>query len=284
MLTEEEKRLILSRAYVPEHGIPLMTCLSGGEPFLLEDFFCCTGDDWIIVVGYPIQGNFRLQDLEDHLEKIIRRFQPAYLWLIAPEFPRSYAGSWREKEEDSYYTLPLHSVRMKGDLRRQLGKAGEHLRIEETRSMGNAHEVLSREFVQRANPPGRIRELLFRAPALVKRCENVIVLNAWSGQGELSAFYVVDFGPQRFSVYVIGCHSKRHYVAGASDLLFHEMVRISQSRNKEYIHLGLGVNEGIRRFKMKWGGRPTIPYRMCGLFFRQGFLSGLLAGMGFMKG
>ena len=28
------------------------------------------------------------------------------------------------------------------------------------------------------------------------------------------------------------------------------------------MHLGLGVNEGIRRFKTKWGGTPSIPYEM----------------------
>jgi hypothetical protein len=63
----------------------------------------------------------------------------------------------------------------------------------------------------------------------------------------------------------------------------HETLKLSGARGKECVHLGLGVNEGIRRFKTKWGGIPTIPYRMCGLVFRPGFLSSILAAMGFTR-
>ena len=49
-------------------------------------------------------------------------------------------------------------------------------------------------------------------------------------------------------------------VPGASDLLFEEMVKLSQSQGKKAINLGLGVHAGIRRFKEKWGGVPFLPY------------------------
>jgi hypothetical protein len=39
--------------------------------------------------------------------------------------------------------------------------------------------------------------------------------------------------------------------------------------NKDYIHLGLGVNAGIRRFKEKWGGLPSRRYEMCELAFQK---------------
>jgi hypothetical protein len=283
MITEEEERFILSNAYVPEHGVPLMTCLSGGEPFLVEDLFCCVGKDWVIAVGYPLGGDFRLRELESALEKIIRRFQPAYLWVIAPESVSFHEESREERDEDSYYTLPLGGMKIKKSLQRVVEKAGEQLRVEQARCMGKAHQELSQEFLRRAKPPERIKALVSKMPALVERYEEVLVLNAWTKEGRLSAFYVVDLSPLRFSVYVIGCHSKQRYVLGASDLLFQEMLKVSDSKGKEYVHLGLGVNEGIRRFKTKWGGRPTIPYRMGGLVFKRGLLSSLLAGMGFMR-
>jgi hypothetical protein len=40
------------------------------------------------------------------------------------------------------------------------------------------------------------------------------------------------------------------------------MIALSRESGKQYIHLGLGVNEGIRRFKKKWGGVPTRRYEM----------------------
>ena len=40
------------------------------------------------------------------------------------------------------------------------------------------------------------------------------------------------------------------------------MLTIAKREGKEYIHLGLGVNDGIRRFKRKWGGTATMSYEM----------------------
>jgi hypothetical protein len=52
---------------------------------------------------------------------------------------------------------------------------------------------------------------------------------------------------------------------GASDLLLSELVELSAEHGKAYIHLGLGVNRGIWRFKKKWGARPVLSYKMCEL-------------------
>ena len=58
MLTSEEEAYILDRAYVPEHCIHLMTHVSGGEPFLIDDFFICRKENWIILIGYPLEDHF----------------------------------------------------------------------------------------------------------------------------------------------------------------------------------------------------------------------------------
>jgi hypothetical protein len=44
---------------------------------------------------------------------------------------------------------------------------------------------------------------------------------------------------------------------------------LSLEYDKTYIHLGLGVNAGIRRFKAKWGGVPTRRYEMCELVLKK---------------
>lgn len=38
------------------------------------------------------------------------------------------------------------------------------------------------------------------------------------------------------------------------------MINLAREYGKGYINLGLGVNEGIRRFKEKWGGIPFLRY------------------------
>jgi hypothetical protein len=86
------------------------------------------------------------------------------------------------------------------------------------------------------------------------------VLNARDKQKKLSAYYVIELGAEEFATYVVGCFSRENYVAHASDLLFYEMTNLAKEYYKAYIHLGLGVNAGIRRFKEKWGGFPFLKY------------------------
>jgi hypothetical protein len=45
------------------------------------------------------------------------------------------------------------------------------------------------------------------------------------------------------------------------------MIKLSYEKEKKTINLGLGVNEGIRRFKKKWGGVPFLNYEFCEFFY-----------------
>jgi hypothetical protein len=269
MITIEEEKYILDCAYIPEHIVGLMTSVSGGEPFLFQNYFCCRNEDWIILVGYPLERDFSVKDLEAVMDETKKRFRPKYLSLIAPELMPSLSALCQEKESDNYYTLGIPIGPIKSSIRRLIRAAQENVTVERSREMGEAHKELTEEFIERANPPLRVRNLFSRMPHYVSDTEDAIVLNAWDKNKNLVAFYVVDLAAKDFSAYVIGCHSKRNYVQGASDFLCHEMVEMSAEYEKKYVHLGLGVNEGIRRFKMKWGGVPTRRYEMCELVLKK---------------
>ena len=146
------------------------------------------------------------------------------------------------------------------------------LTLERADRMGDNHHELMREFVQRINPDTRVRQLLFKMPQYVAAAQSSFVLNAWDTNKNLAAFYVIDLAAKNFANYIIGCYSRKHYVRGASDLLLYELVKLSKKHNKSYIHLGLGVNSGIRRFKEKWGATPTRRYQMCELVFKRPLL------------
>jgi hypothetical protein len=269
MITSEEEKYILTKAYIPEHIVGLMTRVSAGEPFLIEHYLCCRKDDWIIVVGYPLHHDFLMNEFETVINKIIKTFRPKYASLIAPELPPSLATSCRERESDHYYTLDINNTNIRSPLRRIVKKATENLTVERSTRLREAHNELTQEFIERARPPVRIRQLFSKMPQYVGHSSNSVVLNAWDKRSNLAAFYIVDLAAKDFSTYVIGCHSKKNYVLGASDLLFFEMIKMSTEYDKNYIHLGLGVNKGIRQFKEKWGGKPTRRYEMCELVLRK---------------
>lgn len=269
MITETEKQEILARAYVPEHLVGLMTSVSGGEPFFLDDYFACLSGDVLIVAGYPLDRKFTPQAFEKTLQQFIRKLRPHSVLFVAPEIPDTLAGSCNERDSDAYYALDLHAKPLPGRLQRIAARAGEHLHVERANRLDEAHRLLAEEFVARVAPPPRVQALLFRMWEYVGRSDDSLVLSARDAESRLAAFYVMDLAARDFSTYVIGCHSRQEYAKGASDLLFFDMIRVSLEQGKSFIHLGLGVNEGIRRFKEKWGGAPAFSYEMGGFTVRR---------------
>jgi hypothetical protein len=87
MITEAEEREIFDQAYIPEHIVSLMKGLSGGEPFLIEDFMCFFKKDWLMIIGYPLRSSYRPESLKKAVMKGLEQFRPVYGWFMAPEAP-----------------------------------------------------------------------------------------------------------------------------------------------------------------------------------------------------
>ena len=263
MITSEEEAYVLTRAYVPEHIVSLMTLISKGDPFLIEDHLGFVKDNWLILVGYPLGGNVSGERCERILKQAIDTFRPEHLWFIGPEIPSSLMDSCRERQTDQYYALDIEQIPIKPSLLRETGKASEKLIIERGRSIDKEHEALISELLKREKLPDRVRELYRAMPEYVGRSSSAWMLNARDKAGRLCAFNVVELGAKNFSAYILGSHSKKHYAPHASDLLFLEMIHLTREHGKSTINLGLGVNEGIQRFKKKWGGKPFLRYEFC---------------------
>jgi hypothetical protein len=263
VITSEEEAYVLERAYVPEHIINLMGPISKGEPFLKEEYLGFVKDNWLIFVGYPLDGNFSQIRSERVLKQAAETFRPEILWFIGPEILPSLLDSCKERETDRYYTLDIEQTKLKPSLQRIADKASKELTVERSRAFSKEHEALIAELLKREKLPPRVRELYRAMPDYVARSSSACTLNARDKNRKLSAFFVVELGAKNFLTYVLGCHSKKHYVPHASDLLFFEMINLTHEHGKHTIHLGLGVNEGIRRFKEKWGGIPSLNYEFC---------------------
>jgi hypothetical protein len=263
MISPENEEYILRHAYVPEHVISLMVLISKAEPFLTDEFVYYTKDDWVIFIGYPFDRTVTLERCDYALQSIRETLRPEYIWFIGENLPQSLASSHTERESDRYYSLDIESVEIKKQLRRVVDKAMKDLATEKSHIMRKEHVELIEEFIKREKPNPRIKALFLAMPDYVKECPTAFVLNAWDKESHLSAFYVIELGAETFATYVVGCHSKEHYTSHASDVLFFEMIRLAQETGKKSISLGLGVNDGIRRFKEKWGGVPFLNYEYC---------------------
>jgi hypothetical protein len=219
MLTPEEEKYISSKAYIPEHILNLMVLISRGEPYLRNGYLYFLKESWIIFIGYPL-NHFTTEDLEKALNITIKKHQPRYLWLIAPEIPRSLIKSCMERESDHYYKLELDDFEAKKNILRSIRKASKDLKVERGRSISKSHSELISEFIEKEKPRALIRELFLSMEEYVKISKNAVVLSAFDRNGRLTAFYVVEMGAFNFATYVVGCYSRKNYVPHASDLLF----------------------------------------------------------------
>lgn len=263
MISPDDERYILAHAYVPEHIVGLMTGISQGEPFLIDGYVGFSKDNSVLLVGYPLAGSFDHEGFGRVIAGTITSFRPEHLWFVAPDVPASVAQLCQARESDDYYTLALQGFEPKARLRRIVQKASRALTVERGREITRDHGELLSEFLDREKPGPRIERLFLSMAGYVASSETAVVLTARDGEGAAVALYVVELAAAQFATYVAGCHSKSRYAAGASDLLFADMVALAREHGKSYIHLGLGVNDGIRRFKKKWGGIPRLRYEFC---------------------
>jgi hypothetical protein len=90
MITPQEEAYVSERAYVPEHIINLMGPISKGEPFLNEEHLGFVKDNWLILVGYPLDGNLSQARSERVLKQAVEAFRPEVLWFIGPEILPSF--------------------------------------------------------------------------------------------------------------------------------------------------------------------------------------------------
>ena len=75
---------ILKRGYVPEHSVWFMRAVSCGEPLLVDDHFFLAGQDWLMAIGYPLEGDYDASKFQDALEKCRKRIQPSRCLSVSP--------------------------------------------------------------------------------------------------------------------------------------------------------------------------------------------------------
>ncbi len=266
-LNSAEERFVLAHAIVPEQIPSMMTAISHAEPLCIGDCLCFAKDDWVIFIGYPLSTQFVASDCDTLIVRILAQFHPDYFWFIGPEIPSSLAESCRVRQSDQYLRLDISQSIIPSALQREVGQAARTLTVERTRAFTREHEQLAKELESREDLPLMIKELYRSMPDYIAQCKTAQVLNARDRHGALAAFFVVETAAEHFDAYVLGCHSKKNYIPHASDLLFADMIDSARDRGKQSINLGLGVNEGIRRFKAKWGGRPYLHYEFCECYY-----------------
>jgi hypothetical protein len=254
-----ELETVLAKATVPEHSVTFMEAMSDGQAFLSGSYLFVAAEDWLLAIGYPLSGEDTSPSFEEALGRAVRETRATRCWAICPSLPVPLQNHCTNR--DQYYTLVVDKS-VPARLERQAAQAASSLRVEKGTLFTPAHRRLWAQFLARVPLPPNVRELFARTEHVLSRVPGLVLLNAWDEHGHLAACLLLDTAPRQFVSYLLGAHSRVHYTAHASDLLFLEMIQLARGLHKDFIHLGLGVNDGVRRFKTKWGGTPSLGYEM----------------------
>ena len=255
MLSKEEISRIYREAYLPEHLPDYTSAISGANPFLHGNYLCLTQQRHLILIGYPLGD--QTSDLSVYYKDICDRFQPDSVSIIAPELGVVHDQTVAISK-DNYLVLDLPLAKIPPDVGYMLRRARRDLAVCQG-TFAEEHHGMIEAFIA-THDLSEAHRLVFRnISKYLDKSSSAYLLEARRG-GALVAFTIVDLGTEDFAFYLFNFRSNKIKCPGASDLLFYEMVCLAQQTGKKNLNLGLGVNEGILRFKQKWGCRPFLPY------------------------
>ena len=255
MLSNSQRNRIYRQAYIPEHLPGYVTAISGTQPYLHGDYLCYARERHLIFVGYPLGR--QSGDTAAAYESACKRFRPHTIALVAP-------ANWLESRSDGdqtadcYYRLELPLGRLDPAVAYMLRRAHREIQIAEGR-FGEQHRKLVQDFASSPEVMAGHRYIFNRIGAYLDNSQSARLLEAIK-KGKLAAFTIVDLGSADYAYYMFHFRSLADPVPGTSDCLFHEMVIMSEQAQKKALNLGLGINEGNRRFKQKWGGIPFLTH------------------------
>jgi hypothetical protein len=273
MLSDEEISHIYRHALVPEHLPHYVEAISSAEAHIHDGFLCYTGPSNLLFVGYPLGSED--VDLGRVFESACLRFRPQRVTLIAPTI-------WLPEQclhhhvEDTYFVMDLPCGPLDPETAYMIRRAQREVTVNEGH-LGKEHLHMIDEFCQRKGISRGHREIFSRIPDYISSADTARLLEARTIEGgRLVSFLIFDIGSANYAFYMFHFRSLEHHIPGASDLLFHQMLLWASAVGKTRINLGLGINQGVRRFKEKWGGVPMSPYHSAVLFREGGALESLI--------
>jgi hypothetical protein len=162
--------------------------------------------------------------------------------------------------EDCYYGLTIPPPPPAQKLRNLLRRASRDLTITSEPQCGEDHTALIQHYLdKRILAPGT-RHIFRQLPRYINSSAGSLLLSARRSDGRLAAFGVGEFAALRTAFYLFCFREHRLAPPGSADLLLSGLMDAAGERGQTYMNLGLGINEGIRYFKRKWGAVPFLPY------------------------
>ncbi len=257
------------QALTPDQLLGYVHSVSGARSQLLGDYILHMQGEHAILVGYApphvhdtstLENAVRALSSTKNIEEIQR------ISVLAPVRP-TCAPKHATHTEDFYYMLALpFTLTQHSNVYSMYKRVQEHIYIlqqdnEDTYGAvwTSAHQELMLQYIRRPDVSKEMSAIFQRLGMYCRQVPQVRLFSAYDKvSGELLGCTVGDFSSWQTAFYMFALRSPTA-PPGVAEALLYALIQEAEKRGYTSCNLGLGINDGIRFFKEKWGAEPTLP-------------------------
>lgn len=259
MIGPDRLARVTAAAVVPEQVVGYVSAVAGLKPRM---FGACVGylsGAAVVLVGYPLHDPLDGVAMAAAVDLALRTAGLERITVLGPTRPPQ-APDTGETAEDQYYALPLPGPAAGQKLKSLLRRAGRDVRLVFGRRFENDHAALVQRYLDERPLTAGTRQIFGRLAGYVEASSGSLIVSARRQDGRLAAFSVGEFTALSTAFFMFCFRDPTLAPPGSSDLTLSGLMQEARQRGQARMNLGLGVSDGIRFFKRKWGAEPFLPY------------------------
>jgi hypothetical protein len=213
----------------------------------------------LLLVGYPLHAPLDADAMADAVEQALQIPDLHRLTVIGPVRPPQ-APTGIQPLEDVYFSLPVPTPPPPQKLRNLLRRAGRDLRLDCGRHLGDDHLAIIQRYLDDRRLTAGTRHIFRQLPRYIETSGGCMIVSARFADRRLAAFAVGEFASFSTGFFMFCFRDHGLAPPGSADLALSGLLQEAHVRGQTRMNLGLGVNQGIRFFKRKWGADAFLPY------------------------
>lgn len=250
---------VTEAAIVPEQIISYVCAVSSAEPRMVGRCIGFKSGDDFVLVGYPLENPMDTQAMGEAVDESLKIPGLFRITVIGPAKPPQ-APPQASSVEDSYYFLTFPPPPPSQKLRNMVRRANRDLVIETASRLSDDHLALIRHYMETRPLADGTKQILRELPRYLESSKGALLISARLKNGRVAAFAIGEFSAPETAFFMFCFRHPEIAPPGSTDFLLSCLLNRGQEQGHIRMNLGLGINDGVRFFKLKWGATPFLPY------------------------
>jgi len=250
---------VTAAAVVPEQVVGYVNAVAGSKPRMFGTCVGYSSGAEVVLVGYPLHDPFDGAAMAAAVNLALQTAGLERITVIGPVRPPQ-APETGDTAEDQYEALPLPEPAADQKLRSLLRRAARDVQLVSGRRFENDHAALVQRYLDERPLAAGTRQIFSRLSNYLTASAGSLIVSARRMDGRLAAFAVGEFASLTTAFFMFCFRDPDLAPPGGADLTLSGLLQEARQRGQTRMNLGLGVSDGIRFFKRKWGAEPFLPY------------------------